>query len=70
LAAKRVADAAWAGKNAELELLVDSHDHKIAELKAACGNLKMEKENLMADYRKLSEKHITFIERAELKKLN
>jgi hypothetical protein len=65
---KRAADVAWAGKNAELELLVDAQARKIEELESACAVLKMEKENLTAGYRKLSEKHKMFIERAELEK--
>jgi hypothetical protein len=45
-----------ADKNAKLEVLEETHSWKITELEAACTNLKQEKENLTAGYRRLSEK--------------
>jgi uncharacterized coiled-coil protein SlyX len=54
---KRIAEATQVDKNAKLESLVKMQDQKIAELKAACTNLKLEKENVTASYRRLSEKH-------------
>jgi predicted nuclease with TOPRIM domain len=65
---KRAMKAAQVNKNAELESLVNAHAQKIAELKAAYANLKLEKENLMADYQRLLEKHKMFVEKTELEK--
>jgi hypothetical protein len=45
-----------ADKNAKLEVLEETHSWKITELETACTNLKQEKENLTAGYRRLSEK--------------
>jgi hypothetical protein len=41
----------------ELELLVQSQAQKITELEAAYVDLKCEKENVMARYQRLAEKH-------------
>jgi hypothetical protein len=68
LATKRPADAARADKNTDLELLVNAQALNIAELEAACTNLKLEKENLMTSYWKLLEKHKILVEKAELEK--
>jgi uncharacterized coiled-coil protein SlyX len=68
LAAKRATEAAHADKNAKLESMVNTQAQKIAELKAACANLKLEKENMMAGYRRLLEKHKMLIERTEWEK--
>jgi uncharacterized coiled-coil protein SlyX len=70
LTTKRVVEAVAVDKNAKLEALAETQAQKIAELNAACTSLKQEKENVMARYRRLSEKHKALVEKAEGRKLN
>jgi uncharacterized protein YlxW (UPF0749 family) len=65
---KWVAESARTARNEELEALVKSQDEKITQLETTCADLKREKENITAGYRKLSEKHKTFTEKAEKEK--
>jgi hypothetical protein len=65
---KRIAELARAAKSAELEVVARSQAEKIAELEVACTDLKHEKENITAGYRRLSEKHKVFIEKTEHEK--
>jgi uncharacterized coiled-coil protein SlyX len=62
---KRAVESAQAARFVELESLVMLQAQKIAELKAACADLKCEKESVMASYRRLSNKHITLVEKAD-----
>jgi chromosome segregation ATPase len=55
-------------KNAELELLVNSQAEKITELETTYADLKREKESITASYRRLSDKHKMFTEKAEREK--
>jgi uncharacterized coiled-coil protein SlyX len=57
LVAKRAAEAAQASKNTELESVISAQAQKIMELEKAYANLKLEKENATAGYRRLLEKH-------------
>jgi ABC-type Fe3+-hydroxamate transport system substrate-binding protein len=66
---KRVAELAWVTKNTELEVLVKSQAQKIAELKAACAELKRKKENVTVGYQRLSEKHKTLAEKVDWEKI-
>jgi predicted nuclease with TOPRIM domain len=68
LTTKRVAEAEEADRNAKLEALVEMQSQKIAEIEVACADLKQEKENLTAGYRRLLEKHKALIEEAEREK--
>jgi uncharacterized coiled-coil protein SlyX len=54
---KKTVESAQADRNAELKSLVKSQAQNIAELKAACTDVKCEKENVMAGYRRLAEKY-------------
>jgi uncharacterized coiled-coil protein SlyX len=62
---KRAVESAQAARFVELESLVMLQAQKIVELKAACANLKCEKESVMASYQRLSDKHITLVEKAD-----
>jgi predicted transcriptional regulator len=54
---------AQAAKNAELEMLVKSQAVMIPELETAYANLRHEKENVIASYRRLAGKHNAFTEK-------
>jgi hypothetical protein len=62
---KGAAESVHVAKNAELESLVMSQTWKIAELEAACADLKGQKEGVMAGYQRLLEKHTALIEKME-----
>jgi uncharacterized coiled-coil protein SlyX len=53
---------------AELEGVIKSQADKITELEATHADLKREKDNLHAGYRRLSEKHRALNEEAEQEK--
>jgi hypothetical protein len=55
-------------KNAELEALVRSQAQKITELEVACADLKCKNENVMANYRRLLEKHKMLAEKVDREK--
>jgi uncharacterized coiled-coil protein SlyX len=57
LAAKRAAETAQASKTVKLESVAVAQAQRITELEGANANLKLEKENVIADYRRLAEKY-------------
>jgi hypothetical protein len=67
---RRAVESARTAKSAELEVLVKSQAEKIARLEKACDDLKREKENVTAGYRRLLEKHKTFTKKVEQEKTN
>jgi hypothetical protein len=54
---ERATDSAQLAKMAELEWVMKSQFDKVAELEAAEADLKRERENLLAGYQRLSDKH-------------
>jgi hypothetical protein len=66
--AKRAAESVRAAISEELEVLARSQVKKIAELETACANLKLKKESVATGYRRLSEKHRMFVEKAKREK--
>jgi hypothetical protein len=69
LCTKKAPESEQTAKNAKLKLLVKSPAQKIADLEVVCVDLKHEKENVIADYQRLAEKHKTFTEKAEREKM-
>jgi Fic family protein len=49
--------------------VISTQAQKIVELEEVCTNLKLEKENVTADYRRLSEKHKRLSEKVEQEKV-
>jgi hypothetical protein len=68
LRARKMDELVQTARNAELEALVTSQAEKIAELVTAYADLKREKDSINAGYRRVSDKHKTFIEKAEREK--
>jgi hypothetical protein len=66
---KKAPESKQTTKNAKLKLLVKSPAQKIADLEVVCVDLKHEKENVIAGYQRLAEKHKTFTEKAEREKM-
>jgi predicted nuclease with TOPRIM domain len=54
---ERATDSAQLAKMAELEWVMKSQFDKVAELEVAQADLKRERENLLAGYQRLSDKH-------------
>jgi hypothetical protein len=65
---ERANESAQLAKMAELEGVIKSQADKITELEATHADLKREKDNLHAGYRRLSEKHRALNEEAEQEK--
>jgi hypothetical protein len=63
--ARRTTESAQVAENAELEALVQSQAEKITDLEMAYVDLKHEKENAIAGYRRLAAKHDAFAEKIE-----